>query len=193
MSCEPLLMRGAPRVMGWTFFLVCLLSFTAGCQLPVEAGGGGKNEDPLHSWVGEWEGEMVNLRGEQASAPIPVELRIHPLEDGTYEWRTLYAKDLERGLKDYRVLPDASDPTRFTMDEQNGILLDLRLLDGVLLAPFEVNGMAFLSRYFLEPDGTLRHEVIVWGGESTETAADMPVISHTVTNVQRTILRRVQQ
>lgn len=142
---------------------------------------------------------MVNLRGGEPSDPIPVVLRIAALPDGSVEWRTVYNDDEVRGLRDYRVLPDRADPSRFTLDEQNGILLDLRLLGDVLVGPFEVGGQHLVSRYSIESDGTLRHEVLVWSADSARVTTGtgpageggMPVTSFEATSIQRTTLRRV--
>lgn len=181
--------------------LIAIVLASAGCQQPVEATA---TEPPLTNhalsvWFGEWQGEMVNLRGGKPANPIPVALRIRPLADGTIEWRTLYNNDLDRGLKDYRLIPDPSDSSKYTMDEQNGIMLPLRLLDDVMLGPFELGGLRFLSRYFIDPGHTLRHEVIVWNDETSTTSSipvpagtkSTPVISFEVSTVQRTIFRRV--
>lgn len=158
-------------------------------------------EQPLEAWFGEWEGEMVNLRGGSvASEPIPVEVRIRPLADGTIEWRTVYDRDLVRGLRDYRMVPDPDDPSSFTLDEQNGILLSVRLMEDVLIAPFEVGGQYLLSRYSLESDGSLRHEVILWSEDSASVTTGrgpageqgMPVSSFRGSSIQRTVLRRVE-
>jgi hypothetical protein len=47
---------------------------------------------------------------------------------------------------------------RFRIDEQNGILLDARLVDGVLYSHFEVGGNWLTSRNELR-DGVMRFEV----------------------------------
>ncbi len=181
-----------------------LLAFACsilGCQTPAAFSSQSDLGQPTHDleqWFGDWQGEMVNLRGGTSSKPIPVSMRIQPLADGSIEWRTVYNNDLERGLKDYRVIPNPNDPTRFTLDEQNGILLKLRLIDGVLISPFEVGGHYLVSQYTLKDDGSLVHEILVWNAESASTTAatstagdDFPQVqAFEISSIQRTIFRR---
>ncbi len=153
----------------------------------------------LAAWAGTWEGEMTNVTPAGASAPIPVALRIALLEDGSYEWRTVYNGDVVEGLRDYRLRPDATDSTRFVMDEQNGIRITSRLVGNALLAPFSVGGQFLLSRYTLVDDDHLEHEILFWPtevssittGEGPAGEQGQPVASFEVAGIQRTRLRRV--
>ena len=154
----------------------------------------------LEAWEGAWEGEMRNHSPNGASDPIPVTLRIARLDDGSIEWRTVYANASIRGLRDYRLIPDAADSTRFVVDEQNGIRLNARLLGGTLVSSFSVGGQFLVSRYTLTGD-RLEHEIVFWPtedpltttGEGPAGEQGMPVDSYTPSGIQRTVLRRIRR
>jgi len=179
-----------------------LLTALVGLALTATSTAGAQTESPRlpDAWPGTWSGEMVNLGSGAASDPISVSLRVSPLGDGSYEWRTVYGDDVENGLRDYRLVPaPASSSTDFLIDEQNGILLQARLLGSSLVTPFRVENRTFLSRYTLEAEDRLIHEIIFWSDENPletmgtgSTGEDgQPVSSMFPGGIQRSVLRRV--
>jgi hypothetical protein len=179
-----------------------LLTALVGLTLTATTTAGAQTESPRlpEVWLGTWSGEMLNLGSGAASDPISVLLLISAFDDGSYEWRTVYGDDLENGLRDYRLVPaPASSSTDFLIDERNGILLQARLLGSSLVTPFRVGNRTFLSRYTLEAEDRLIHEIIFWSDDDPletmgtgSTGEDgQPVSSMFPGGIQRSVLRRV--
>jgi len=143
------------------------------------------------SWLGTWEGTMINHMVGSEGGTIPVRMEIALLETGAYVWRTVYNNDEEMGLRDYRMIPVTDEPGQFINDEQNGILLRTSLIGGELRSAFEVGPQNLISNYRLDGD-TLIQEVTFWTSDDVKTTTGsglggengQPVHSYRIAGVQ---------
>lgn len=152
------------------------------------------------AFEGEWEGSMVNLGADRSSDPLPVTMTIRLQDDGSYEWTTIYNRDVERGKRAYRLIPVEDSASDFLLDEQNGIVLRARLLGGDLVSTFQVADRTLMSRYHLVHADSLIHEVIFWSNSDKETTTGsgvggengQPVDSFHVDGIQRSVFVRTK-
>jgi hypothetical protein len=122
--------------------------------------GGEQQTMPLPSaWHGTWKGKVVTTTANDKSSEVMVKLRIEPIK-GTCDvtWTTTYVDGVKTQVRDYRLVPDSDKPGRFRIDERNGVLLDARLVNGVIYSQFKVGGSVLTARYELRGD-ILRLEV----------------------------------
>lgn len=131
-----------------------LLTLFASCASPErptdERTDPGPSVHPMAGWVGRWSGTMrvITPRGERD--PVSLDFEIGPRDEGeAWTWKLTYGRRGEGPIvvKDYLLVPDAEVPGRYVIDEQNGILLDARLEDDVLVSWFQLGERMFLARY----------------------------------------------
>lgn len=102
---------------------------------------------------------MVTATATGTPSEVMVKLKIEPIK-GTRDvtWTTTYVDGDKTQIRDYKLVPDGDKPSRFRIDERNGVFLDARLVDGVIYSQFKVGGSVLTARYELRGD-TLRLEV----------------------------------
>jgi hypothetical protein len=109
-------------------------------------------------WHGEWTGTLGMTSRNDTKTDVPVRLKIGPISGSDdLTWKLTYGTGDNQQTKDYKLVPTKT-AGRFRIDEQNGIVLDARLVGGVLYSQFEVGGSWLTARYELR-DGKLRFEV----------------------------------
>ncbi len=109
-------------------------------------------------WHGEWAGTLAMTSQNDTKTDVAVRLKIEPIRGSDdLTWKLTYGTGDKQVVKDYKLVPTTA-PGRFRIDEQNGIVLDARLVGGVLYSQFEVGGNWLTARYELR-DGKLRFEV----------------------------------
>ena len=145
----------------------------------------------LDAWVGTWTGTM-QLHGSpgQPHQTVDITFSMERLPEAPgYTWVMTYHSEQHPMTKDYRLLPDAADSTRWNLDEQNGIVLPSRLTDGVLYSLFGVGDTLLTSRQELVGD-ELRFEVTsnVPMAEAAENAAG--VVTYRVGAVQSVKMKK---
>lgn len=143
-------------------------------------------------WHGEWRG---TLHIAERNVEIPMGLDVRPIEGrDAWTWTITYA---EQPPRDYTLVP-TERANRFVIDENNGILLDMRLDQRVMTSAFAVGEILIISRYELVGD-TLVNEIItvatgsprVSEAPGAQQGTPMGKIeSHPVTGHQRAVLRR---
>lgn len=147
------------------------------------------------AWIGHWKGELT-IVGKDRPSTVPMEIVIDPLTDRPgWQWTMIYGEGESKQVRDYALLPGAG-PGRYVMDERNGILLDVSLAQGALVAVFEVQGTLLVSTEELVGD-TIQHRIDAFategpristaGGAEDKTTA---VRSFRATGCQRAVLRR---
>lgn len=151
------------------------------------------------AWAGDWAGTLtVYGRGDSVLSTVPLTLHIAPEPTGGgWTWRTVYNADTVRGLRPYRLLPDSSGPNRWLLDENNGIQLAARYVDGALFTVFDVDGRHFLGRDELRGD-TLVLDLTFWRaaartitrGTGANAERGMPVGTTPLEGRQRAVLTR---
>lgn len=89
-------------------------------------------------WHGQWAGKLRVFPAAGAPQSAPMELHIRPLDSGHYTWTIIYGDGEKRQIRKYELKPGDKGPTHFVIDEKNGSLIDLRMLDGSLRGMFGV-------------------------------------------------------
>jgi len=149
------------------------------------------------SWAGQWKGtlEIFSPRGKEQQ--VPMQLRIEQADSLNYTWHIIYGEDEEKGLRPYLLKPEDVTYGRYSIDEQNTIVLDAILISGKLYSRFEVGGNLLLSTAELKGE-ELHYEIIsgkldplrITGGEKYE-GEDIPEVkSYPVVVRQMAVLRR---
>lgn len=117
-------------------------------------------------WIGVYEGEMEWYSNGRLNAKIPLRVEVYKVDslENTWGWRSTYDSTEAvpyEVVKDYLVIQkDTSIEHKYVMDEQNGILLDMNLIDNTFYTSFEVASNRILSTNKLIHD-KLYHELIM--------------------------------
>ena len=130
-------------------------------------------------WHGSWAGTLVI--GEQK---VPMSLVIETIKESkNYRWQITYGDGDKKSVRNYELVPKEKS---FTLDEKNGIELDMKLLGGVIYSQFDVGQGILSARYELR-DKALHYEITTTG-EATETGGKVKV--YAVRTVQSAVLKK---
>ncbi len=152
------------------------------------------------SWAGVWRGEARLAGPKGTMIEFRMELHIGTEEkEGRRAWTIIYDGAQGRQERPYELVAKNPAAGEFAIDEKNGIVLEARLIEDVLVTAFDVQGTRILTRQQLvELDGEEVIEVEVWtvreddaaetGGEAGPKVRTWPVRS-----VQKALLRRVKE
>ncbi len=106
------------------------------------------------SWVGHWRGEAKLVGGPKPQA-FTMELIVRPTEKpDVFGWTIVYDGAAGRQERRYKLLVKDAARGEYAIDEDNGIILDARYLDGALYSHFLVQGTRIVTRERLEAEGT---------------------------------------
>ena len=101
-------------------------------------------------WRGRWVGHL-DQRTKGGSTRVGLALTIEPIE-GSREW--IWRLEYEgQPVRDYRLIPSEEGADRWRIDERNGIVIDMFLVDGALVCRFSVAKVEVQMEYRLGPDG----------------------------------------
>jgi hypothetical protein len=141
------------------------------------------------AWHGTWSGTLVITPPSNKTTEIPISLKIEPVKDTeNVTWVITYHEKNKYLVKDYTLKPNAKKPGVYDIDENNGIILPARLVKGVLLSVFEVEGNLLTARYELT-DGAIQFEVTSASKQEKKTGNDT-VQGYNVTVVQSATLKK---
>ncbi len=117
-----------------------------------------------------------------------MELAVEPVAGGV-TWRIVYGEGDARSVRDYVLRRDAARPTRWILDERNGIEIDFFLAEDVLYGQFETGSSRIDSRFELAGD-RLRVSIVTHAVERPRETGDGAVRSYSIRNVQIADLSR---
>lgn len=152
------------------------------------------------AWAGRWQGTLTTtVPPDSVRNRIPLTLLIAREDSGgAWTWRTVFNADTVRGVRPYRLLAQDAARGLYATDERNGIVLDERFVDGMLVSVFQVGDQVLESRYALQGD-SLVHDIVWWSatpssrsrgtGANAERGAE--VLSFRVGGRQRAVFTRV--
>lgn len=106
------------------------------------------NAQQLNTWYGEWKG-MLDLYKPDGSVDrsIPMELLVKPTEDSTVvQWRITYNN---KDVRNYLLKTKDVSKGQYTLDEQNGISIEMRKFGQVMMSNFEVQDFQINNTYEL--------------------------------------------
>lgn len=151
--------------MKWSILLSFLISCSAYCQLP-------------GNWLGHYQGQLtaIGLNGKSVEYAMALEIALK--NDSTYSFTIIYGED---SLKQERAyLLKSNGPNRFTLDEQNGIILGMAFFKDRLISVFEVQG-SWLHVAYIRTKKGIRFELSSskfmdkTGGEGPENK-ELPIV-----------------
>ncbi|MEM1217255.1 MAG: hypothetical protein AAGH79_00010 [Bacteroidota bacterium] len=178
------------RFIGGLFLIFCLFLNT---NLAAQ---GGFPE----SWAGKWAGTLEIYNAKGLAQSLPMQLHILPIDStNRYSWGIIYGEDIEKGLRDYELMPVDTSLGHYQVDEKNGIILDAYLLGDKLFERFEVMGNLLLTTTELRGEnlyweiisGSLEPIVTTGGGEY-EGEEIPPVGGYSIVVLQRAVLSRIE-
>jgi hypothetical protein len=97
---------------------------------------------------GEWRGKLEIYNEKGFAQALPMGLNIVK-EDSTWKWQMMYNEGPQVDFRDYTLLP-TENPSQFILDEHNGILLAMSLINNTFFSLFELNGTILMISYSLE-------------------------------------------
>ncbi len=118
------------------FLLFCLFSISASAQ-----------EFPK-DWLGSYKGDMLIANMGRPTDTIPVEYEMITLEeDSVWSYKmTFYSEKYGTIVKDYKIVATSKeDKNNYLLDENNGIVMEISLMDGTFYGMYEVMDMMFIT------------------------------------------------
>ncbi|MDG1330771.1 MAG: hypothetical protein P8P74_00460 [Crocinitomicaceae bacterium] len=112
--------------------LICILSLWAICPMFAQS--------ILADWEGVYEGEMIIGNTVRPNDSVKVSFELTPLEvDSTWTYRMTYHSDkFGKIVKDYQLTRVGDSKTDFLLDEKDGIIIEMSLMNNCFYSMFEV-------------------------------------------------------
>jgi len=148
----------------------------------------------LEAWKGVWKGKLEIFTGEGKKQEIPMELHILPADSAhKYTFKIVY----DKSPRDYTLVIKDASKGLYTLDENNGIKMDMILLNNSFVSCFEVMDNILISSYRLE-NNQITSEIFSCSKKQALKTGNMPekdipeVISYPPKVLQRAILRNTK-
>ena len=120
-------------------------------------------------WIGTWKGQCKLTPAYNGVEAFAASLTISAgSADGSLRWKLIYETP-SREVRDYELVPVDAAAGHYVIDEKNGLLLDSYVADGVLYAPFAINGMLIMATYSVGTDGVMTANMPSFGTEPVRT------------------------
>jgi hypothetical protein len=135
----------------------------------------------------------LQIEGESGSSTYPMEFHLLPTDSSrVYRYTLIYGEGESRQVRDYSLLEINKDKGMYVVDEQNGILLDDKVVGNRMYSLFEVQGTLLTTFITFETDHMI-FEIVAARGENKKTSGGQTdsiprVISYPISTVQRAIL-----
>jgi photosystem II stability/assembly factor-like uncharacterized protein len=151
------------------------------------------------SWIGHWAGDATSGNGTNTQK-FRMELIIAPTDSkDRFRWTIIYAGAQGRQERAYTLIVKDAAKGLYSIDENNGIILDSRYIDGTLFGHFLVQGNRITTRERLENPGNsgefISTELVTTIDDQATTTgggAGVPEVkTWAPVGVQKAILRRV--
>lgn len=113
-------------------------------------------------WMGVYEGKMVIGFTDRPSDSVAVVFELNTIEeDSSWTYRMTYTSARYGVIvKDYIIRRDGNNPANYMLDEQDGILIEMSLMNGCFYDLFEVMDQLY-STTMCMTDGTIRFDLYV--------------------------------
>ncbi|KOY85964.1 hypothetical protein AD998_07235 [bacterium 336/3] len=148
----------------------------------------------LDAWKGIWKGKLEIFTGEGKKQEIPMELHILPTDSAhKFTFKIIY----DKSPRDYTLVVKDATKGIYTLDENNGIKMDMVLLNNSFVSCFEVMDNILISSYRLE-NNQIISEIFSCSKKQALKTGNMPekdipeVISYPPKVLQRAILRNTK-
>ena len=150
------------------------------------------------AWVGRWAGDLHLFDAGGVRRSLTMELEgTRNADPARFGWTIVYHGSEGRQERRYHLLVRDAARGEFAIDENNGIVLDARMLGGTLYSWFDVGGTRLLARERLvgagTPQAAIDYEIVTASEAAVErTGAGGAVTCYPPRTLQRARLRRVR-
>ena len=116
-----------------------------------------------HDWIGHWSGPCKSRSGDGKGMEFTMELIVGKPDaaTGRGKWTIIYAGDSGRQERPYELVVRDAAKGRYAVDEKQGIVIEMTLLDGGLYGQFTVMGNRISVSYRLEGAGKPAERLVV--------------------------------
>ncbi len=129
---------------------IILLFFTVVLYTSVSA----QNNFP-DSYIGYWKGDLNIYKGDSVVSTIQFGLDVFPADSGRYDWVITYYPKSDTAAIDrrhYTLVPIDTAKGHWTIDENNGIVIDMYATGNKVTSLFSVMGSMIQISYWIEGD-----------------------------------------
>ena len=116
--------------------MFCLISFS------------GISQEFPKDWLGSYKGDMLIANMGRPTDTIPVSYEMVTLEeDSVWSYKmTFFSEKYGTIVKDYKIVATAKDDkNNYLLDENNGIVMEISLMDGTFYGMYDVMDMMFIT------------------------------------------------
>ncbi|RDK89244.1 hypothetical protein C8D94_1011128 [Marinirhabdus gelatinilytica] len=137
----------------------------------------------------------LHISSEKGKQEVPMELHLFATDTiGAYTYTLVYGEGTSKQVRDYSLVEIDAEKGLFQVDENNGILLDTKILSNKLYTLFEVSGNLLTTFITFEKDHLIFEIVFAPTSKKNVThgndEANTEVISYPITTVQRAVLKK---
>ncbi len=150
-------------------------------------------------WEGEWEGTLriFDSKSLQPTTSLQMKLEIQPIKDSIWSWKIQYvnAQPEKTDVRAYE-LHQTKNPSKWMIDEKNGIQLTQTFIGNRLSSSFSLDKTLLLASYWFE-NNALQFEIVVTHFE-IETLTGLgettsPFVgNHAISSYHRATLNKVR-
>jgi len=151
-----------------------------------------QNKDFPEAYFGKYAGEL-HVSSKKGLETYAMEFHLLPTDSiGRYSYTLVYGEGEQLQKRLYTLIEKNAEKGEYVVNENNGIVIDDRVIDNRMYALFEVQGTLLTTFITFEKDhlifeiiATNKEERKITGGQNEVTPE---VISYPITTVQRAIL-----
>ena len=168
--------------------LIVAISFTLSITYSQET----KLQNFPNSYFGNYTGDLI-INTNKGIKNYPMEFYLQPTaSSGMYKYVIVYGKGEQRQERNYTLKEKDLEKGIYTLDENNGILLDCKIIENKIYFLFEVSD-SLLTTFITFNENDLVFEIVatntkqkmVSGGQDEDTPE---VFSYPINVVQRAVL-----
>lgn len=137
----------------------------------------------------------LEINSKNGKQNIDMEFHLQPTDSvGKYEYKLVYIVDGDRQERDYSLIELNKKTGEFIVDENNGIILDDKVVGNRMFALFEVNG-TLLTTFITFSEDHMVFEIVASNTQDKRITSPKEdpatvVISYPVSAVQRAVLQK---
>ncbi len=145
-----------------------------------------------NDYFGIYTGQL-QINSEKGTQEIPMEFHLLATDTlGKYTYNLVYGANDERQVRSYNLIEKDKEKGNYVVDENNGILLDDKVIGNRMYALFEVNNSLLTTFITFEKDHMV-FEIAFSNKEKKRTSYaenedETEVISYPISVVQRAVL-----
>jgi hypothetical protein len=137
----------------------------------------------------------LHISSEKGNQTLPMEFHLVATDSvGKYTYTLVYGEGETKQIRDYILLEKDKEKGLYVVDENNGILLDVRVLKNKMYTLFEVNN-TLLTTFITFEEKHLVFEIIATPTVNKRIThandeAKTEVISYPIATIQRAVLKK---